>query len=168
MENVQLNDYHNVTAIQKAVSNQAGTAQLYLGLRGSGAHSLLSSRDCGKDTIVIETVTMDKFFQGEGLPAIHLVKMDIEGWEIEALDGMRSTIMRNSPLNLIIEFYPGGLLSRNIEPMVLIDKLTELGLTISIIDEETGQITPFAQYHFGLIDKYVARHKTAINLLCRK
>jgi len=168
IENIQLNGYENVVAVQKAVSNRAGTASLFLGLRGSGSHSLLSSRDYGKETIAIETVTLDEFFEKEGSPAIQVIKMDIEGWEMEALDGMRKLIRLNSPLKMIVEFYTGGLLSRGMSPLALTSKLIELGFTISAIDEETGQATPFTESHLGELAKFVDRHKSSVNLLCQK
>jgi FkbM family methyltransferase len=167
-ENIRLNGYENVVAVQKAVSNRAGTASLFLSLRGSGAHSLLSSRDYGKETIAIKTVTLDKFFAKERSPAIQVIKMDIEGWELEALDGMRRLIAHNSPLKMVAEFYPWGLLSRDISPQALTSRLIELGFTISVIDDETGQTTPLSDYHRGQLDKFITRHKTSVNLLAQK
>ncbi|MCJ7514892.1 MAG: FkbM family methyltransferase [Dehalococcoidia bacterium] len=166
--NLRLNGYNNVVAIQKAVSNKTGTAPLFLSPRGSTAHSLLSSRDNSKETIAIETVALDGFFDREGCPAIQVIKMDIEGWEMEALDGMRRTIMRNSPLKMIMEFIPWLLLSRGMRPLALTEKLMELGFTISIIDEETGQTTPLAEYHSGQPAEFITKHKSAVNLLCQK
>jgi FkbM family methyltransferase len=167
-ENIQLNGYKNVVAVQKAVSHQAGTASLFLGVRGSGSHSLLSSRDYGKETIAIETVTLDEFFKKEGSPAIQVIKMDVEGWEMEALDGMRRLVMGNSPLAMVVEFYPRGLLSRGMSPLALTSRLIELGFTISLIDEETGEATPFDEHHLGQLAEFVDRHKSAANLLCQK
>jgi FkbM family methyltransferase len=167
-ENLRLNGYENVVPIQKAVSNKAGTTSLFLSPRGSTSHSLLPSRDRSKRTITIETVTLDEFFAAEGNPAIQVVKMDIEGWEIEALDGMGKLIAGNSPLKMIVEFYPWGLLSRGISPRVLTDKLIELGFTLSAIDEETGQTTPFDESHLEQLAKFVDRHKSSMNLLCQK
>jgi FkbM family methyltransferase len=167
-ENIRLNGYENVVAVQKAVSNETGAAALFLSLRGSGSHSLLPSRDYGKETIAIETVTLDEFFEKEGSPTIQVIKMDVEGWEIEALGGMRRLLMRNSPLKMIVEFYPWGLLSRGMSPLALTDKLIELGFKVSVIDEGTGQTTPFAEYHFEQSAKFIIKHKTIVNLLAQK
>jgi FkbM family methyltransferase len=167
-ENIRLNGYENVVATQKAVSNETGTTSLFLSPRGGTSHSLLSSRDRSKGTIEVEAVALDEFFEAEGNPAIQVIKMDIEGWEMEALDGMRRVIMRNSPLKMIVEFIPRLLLSRGARPLALTDRLKELGFTISIIDDETGQTTPLAEYHRGQLDKFVTRHKSAVNLLCQK
>ena len=166
--NLQLNGYENVIAIQKAVSNETGTASFFLSPRGSTAHSLLPSRDYSKETIAIETVTLDEFFEKARSPAIQVIKMDIEGWEIEALDGMRRTIIGNNQLTMIVEFIPWLLLSRGMSALALTDKLMELGFTISVVDEETGQTTPFAEYHFGRQAKALSKHKSAVNLLCQK
>lgn len=166
--NLRLNGYENAVAIQKAVSNKAGTASLFLSPRGSTSHSLLPSRDRSKGTITIEAVTLDEFFEAEGSPAIQVIKMDIEGWEMEALDGMRKLIAHNSPLKMIVEFYPWGLSGRGISPRALTSKLIELGFTLSAIDEETGQTTPLTEYHLGQMAKFVDRHKSSMNLLCQK
>jgi FkbM family methyltransferase len=168
MENIRLNSHENVIAIQRAVSNEAGTAPLFLSPRCSGAHSLVSTRDYSNETIAVETVTLDKFFEMEGCPAIQLIKMDIEGWEIEALDGMRRLIRCNRPLTLIVEFYPWGLLGRGMRPLDLTSKLMEFGFTLSVIDEETGQATPFAEYHCGQAVEFVEKNKGSVNLLCQK
>jgi len=167
-ENLRLNGYKNVIAVQKAVSNKSGTVSLFLGMRGSGTHSLVSTRDYSKEAIGIEAVTLDEFFEKAGTPDIHVIKMDIEGWEIEALDGMRNTVIHNSPLSMLLEFYPWGLLTRNMNPKALIDKVTQLGFSISIIDDETGQTTSLSEYHRGQIDQFVVKHKTAVNLLAQK
>jgi FkbM family methyltransferase len=168
LENIRLNGYKNVVTVQKAVSNERGAATLFLSLRGSGSHSLVSSRDYGKETIAIETVTLDEFFAAEGNPAVQVMKMDIEGWELEALDGMRQLIGLNSPLSMVVEFYPWGLVSRGMNPTALTDKLIELGFTLSVIDEKTGQTVPLAQYHFGQLAEFVDRYKSSVNLLCQK
>ena len=168
MENLRLNGYENVVAIQRAVSNESGTAPLFLSPRCSGAHSLVSTRDPGNETLAVETVTLDEFFKMEGYPAIQVIKMDIEGWEMEALDGMNKLITRSRPLTLIVEFYPWGLLGRGMRPLALTSKLMELGFALSVIDEETGQATPFAEYHCGQAVEFVEKNKGSVNLLCRK
>jgi len=168
IENIRMNSYENVIAIQRAVSNESGTAPLFLSPRCSGAHSLVSTRDYSNETIAVETVTLDKFFEMEGCPAIQLIKMDIEGWEMEALDGMHKLIMCNSPLILVVEFYPWGLLGRGMKPFALTSKLMELGFALSVIDEETGQTTPFDEYHRGQTVEFVEKSKGSVNLLCQK
>ena len=168
MENLRLNGYENVIAIQKAVSNESGTASLFLSPRCSGAHSLVSTRDRSNETTTAETVTLDDFFETEGCPTIQVIKMDIEGWEMEALDGMHKVITRNSPLTMVMEFYPWGLLGRGMRPLALTSKLMELGFAISVIDEETGQTTPFAKYHCGQAVEFVEKNRGSVNLLCER
>jgi FkbM family methyltransferase len=168
MENIRLNSYENVIATQRAVSNESGTASLFLSPRCSGAHSLVSTRDPGNETIAVGTVTLDEFFEREGWPAIQVIKMDIEGWEMEALDGMHKLIIRNSPLTIVVEFYPWGMLGRGMKPLALADTLTRLGFSLSVIDEETGRATPFAEYHHGQAVEFVEKTKGSVNLLCQK
>lgn len=85
------------------VSNKAGTATFYLGSRDSIYASLFANQNT-EGTVIIETVTLDKFFAMEGWPSVDLIKMDIEGAEKYALEGMIELSRRNPQLKLILEY----------------------------------------------------------------
>ena len=53
---------------------------------------------------MVPTVTLDDFFAGEEWPSISLIKMDIEGAETAALQGMRELCRRNPEMQLVMEF----------------------------------------------------------------
>ena len=53
----------------------------------------------GADTVAeeISIVTLDDEISQAGLPAPDFIKIDIEGWEIEALRGARNTLNLHKP-----------------------------------------------------------------------
>jgi hypothetical protein len=75
----------------------------------------------------VETITLDDFFAGEGWPPVHLIKMDIEGAEKLALEGMMELSARNPDLKLILEFSPGTQRAASVTPEELFDTLATLG-----------------------------------------
>jgi FkbM family methyltransferase len=87
----------NVVVIPRAVSSACGAALLYLG-RGSSVSSLESS--VGGMTREVTITTVDSFAASCDELDVCLVKTDVEGHDLEALRGMRSTVARCRPLIL--------------------------------------------------------------------
>jgi FkbM family methyltransferase len=101
-KNVLANEYSNVTVVNKAISHKRGKENFFIDDYSSGGSSLfISGRE--KNSIEVETISLDEFFQEEAWPPIHLVKIDIEGAEKLALEGMRELCRRNPQLKLIVE-----------------------------------------------------------------
>jgi FkbM family methyltransferase len=102
--NVSINGYQNRCRIcGHAVSNTAGKATFNLNTEDSSRSSLMvhTKNDA---QITVETTTLDEFFSREGWPSVHFIKMDIEGAEKYALEGMRELSARNPQLKLVMEF----------------------------------------------------------------
>lgn len=74
----------------------------------------------------IEAVDLDSHFsQGEH---VDFIKMDIQGYEIEALKGMKRVIAENPGIELLMEFWPYGLKSAGHSVEDLFGILDEYGL----------------------------------------
>lgn len=117
LKNVKLNSYHNVTCIQKAVSNFTGKTKLFICPYDSGHHTInqyegirnykpeLLSKNNREEFIEVETTTLDDFFRGKE-QSIDLIKMDVEGAEMLILLGMEEVIQKSKNLKMFIEFFP--------------------------------------------------------------
>jgi FkbM family methyltransferase len=105
--NIALNKLTNVVVIEQALSASTGTAEMFVS-PWSAFHSLnvdgASKRENhGPDggQIMVETVTLDEFVQGDGVSAPDLIKLDVEGAELLVVEGMRETLRTVQPLLLV-------------------------------------------------------------------
>lgn len=104
--NLAINGLENVTVVEKALSASSGTAELFIS-PWSAFHSLnvegaVKRDNRGRDAappIEVETVTLDEFVRDGAAPP-DLVKLDVEGAELVALEGMRETLNGVAPLLL--------------------------------------------------------------------
>lgn len=103
--NVALNRFDNVTLNQKGLYDQPGEATLFLPSRAgemnnSGAASLYTS-PAEKEAQVSEAIVLvrlDDYVRAQNITRIDIIKIDIEGAEIKALNGARETIAHLRPL----------------------------------------------------------------------
>ncbi|MEK7991784.1 MAG: FkbM family methyltransferase [Thiotrichaceae bacterium] len=132
-KNVSLNQYHNVTLIQKAVASENSQAPLFLCDENKGMHRLYDSVCC-QTSIEVETVCLDDY-----LPTlvnkVNFVKIDIEGAEYNALQGMQNILRQQQP-KLLTEFSPAALFEYGIEPQTYIDFLSQLGFDLYQVGEQ--------------------------------
>ncbi len=142
-KNLSLNGLTNVTAVQKAVSNETGTAVLREA-RGSRSHTIKQVPAWLKPAgirnereLPIETVKLDEFFAKEPLQP-RLVKMDIEGAEPDALEGMRNLINSSPEIVLVAELNSDYLCVDTLGR--LLKGLGNMGFVFAIIDDEECRV----------------------------
>ena len=100
-ENVALNGYRNVVLENKAVADRPGQVELRIsaGSPFDGIDSIVADPGPGP-RIEVEAVSLDDFFNSAGRP-IGFVKVDIEGAETLALQGMSRILQEDGPCLLI-------------------------------------------------------------------
>lgn len=114
-KNVQINNYHNVMLVQKHVSNK----------------SILNSD--------INSITLDDYFDHYN-NQINLIKMDIEGSEGLALDGMKKFLEKNKNIKILTEFHTSELKKFGVEPQDFLQTLDHLGFSIYNINEKNKKL----------------------------
>jgi len=100
--NISTRSLDNVLIVEKAVWNRKKKLPLYLS-NASGNHSLIhdmqplntSITNC---FITVETDTLDNIVSELNLMHVDFIKMDIEGAEIEALEGAKETLKKTSKI----------------------------------------------------------------------
>ena len=135
--NIQMNELTNIEAVPKAVSDESGSATLSLA-ETPDQHSLFSPPMVATTArVTVQCITVDDFMKEH---TVDVIKMDIEGNELRALDGMRKMIMRSQALTMFVELNPSCLRQARAEPEELIGKLESLGFRLQVIDEESRSL----------------------------
>ena len=133
MENVKLNQFSNVIVRPYGLSSKAAQAEMRFDPLMSGMATVDSGVASGSEHETIELRTLD----GEqGLEPPDLIKIDVEGAELNVLRGMRQTISRLPGLLIIIEYCPKNLQGSGVAPRAVYDELKAGGLTIQFIRED--------------------------------
>lgn len=132
VRNLQENGCANVEIFPYAVGSKLAYAGLHLCSWSSGGHSLALERVEGGTTKRVVSVALDEFFGAE--VRIDAIKMDIEGGEWNALQGM-PRILRDPRLKtLIVECHPEFLDSLGLKPESVLSFLREIGFRMEQLD----------------------------------
>lgn len=101
--NVQLNSFANVTVLKQAVARSTGTGELLLG-RHSGGHTLSTTAKSqapkyqSSPKIPVKLVAIDDLVAQQIIAPPAVVKIDVEGAELDVLQGMSQTIKKFKPI----------------------------------------------------------------------
>jgi len=166
-QNIVLNGYSNLTAINKAVSSTVGTATLYITALDNGRNSMYHHGLPESGSTSVETTTLDSFLASEGWPRVDLVKIDVEGAEVEVLDGMARLMADYPNLKLIIELNPPLFQNGGVSPLEFIERLAAPGWSVQVIEEGTGVVPLAKEEVHVLIDRLLAT-ETSVNLFCTR
>jgi FkbM family methyltransferase len=162
-KNARMNCLKNVVIVQKALSNLTGIEKLYLSKTNPGDNRLSSSiveeTDKDRDIIEVEVVRLDDFYKED---RIDLLKIDVQGAEMKVIEGGLKTIENNPDMQIIIEFWPKGLLAQGVEPIQLLSKLEHLGFNLYDLNTD-GVLQCYNSNE--LYQKYV---DSSVNLYCTK
>lgn len=85
-KNLELNGFTGVEVNEHAISNQKGEADFHLDDKNTGAASLKSGH--GKEKITVPLITLEEYLNNSSIEKIDLVKIDVEGAELDVLEGM--------------------------------------------------------------------------------
>jgi FkbM family methyltransferase len=124
-ENAGLNRLGNVTVIEAAMWSERGTVALRVdGMEGAGTSRVVEAG--GDGTVEVPAATLDQF-AGGGAAAPDLLKIDVEGGELEALRGAEATLGAGRVREVFVETHPLALEERGASEAEVAALLGELG-----------------------------------------
>jgi FkbM family methyltransferase len=128
--NLFVNDLRNVVVLPYAAGKEHEVKRFYLRGDVSAVNSLFQDNFYHSITQTVEVLAapLDELIPG----APTLVKIDVEGGELEVLQGM-SRLLANRSLRLIVEWHPTLQKSAGHPPEALPRYLMELGYTIQVV-----------------------------------
>ncbi len=121
-KNVEINGYNNVILEQKIVSNTNGISTLYISEK-AGSHRIYKS-DNFVESLEIKSISMDSYIEKNNLKKINFIKIDVEGAELNVLQGIQKILDSNKHIILFTEFSPNQIKSCGLEPTDMINFLT--------------------------------------------
>jgi FkbM family methyltransferase len=105
-QNVRQSGLSNVTVVRAACSDTVGPRVLHLsGNSNSGKSSLSGENVDGVGCLRVDCVTTDQLVEDHGLSRVDLVKIDVEGAELDVLRGMANVLFCMQP-KLVLELEP--------------------------------------------------------------
>lgn len=123
-ENKILNNANNIDLIESAINSHDGFSELFL-FESYGHHSLNELHTTEKiGSIEVKTISLDSFCKDKNIEKIDVLKIDIEGFELEALKGAESLISKTAIKMIIFEHSPDLLKKRGRDIFEVIDFLT--------------------------------------------
>jgi FkbM family methyltransferase len=162
-KNVEVNHYSNVITENKAVGITNGKSILYTSQTHSGIHRMYPSKSCQKQ-IEINSVKLDDYFKKNNLlDKIKLIKIDVEGAELNVLQGSKEILSKSKNLLIFLEFIPNHIMDCGMIPKDILDFLQSYGFKIFCINEHKNKIEPVFNEK-EIFDLF----PHGINLFCKK
>jgi FkbM family methyltransferase len=96
--NADLNGFAHVTVLALAVGRRAGAAKLEL--REESTWARLANESTTGPTVDVEVVAIDDLVDAGRVRPPNFVKIDVEGAELDVIEGMRRTIIAHRPVIL--------------------------------------------------------------------
>jgi FkbM family methyltransferase len=137
VENIRLNSLDNVRVRKLGVGAQTGSGTLHYSPEIAGGGTL-DPNAIGDVSQAIQITTLDQDIAAFGQPAPDLIKIDIEGWELEALLGARATLDAYHP-ELFLEMHGETIREKQRKVHEIVAFLHDAGYQ-SILHVETGAV----------------------------
>ena len=161
--NILVNNLKNVLIHQTAASNVSDIQDLYLSTWNFGDNRLFEKprdeRDLEREKIQVDTIRLDEIIQDK----INLIKIDVQGFEWQVIDGAKKLIDNNNDIKIIFEFTPQLLKLNGVKPEDLLYSLLEMNFNIYDIGSGNNLIN----YDIANICKRYSSC-SSLDLLCEK
>ena len=131
--NAAVNGYTNITVRQAACSDAAGRAMFYRSPVSTGDNRLFPHGP-DDDSFEVELVRLDDDLAALGVETFDLLKMDIQGAEPLAMQGLSRFLSEAPPRKMLIEFMPSGMLGMGNDPRAMIELIRASGYEITVQD----------------------------------
>jgi FkbM family methyltransferase len=143
--NLELNQLTNVTVVTQAVSDQCGTARFAIAADG-GNNSLMRNAHPQQQIQAwqeVEVTTLDTFIAAHAMLRVDLMKIDVEGGEVDVLRGAARLLNGQRPPTILCEFCDVTAAGFNSSGQILYDTFVSFGYQLFMLPESgQGDLAP--------------------------
>jgi len=157
-----IDDLWNVIPLEVAVSDKAGPAKLYHSKINSGDHRLFESYE-GQETVDVKAVSLDGYEYPLPGEDIDFIKLDVQGAEGAALNGMLNLLEASPNVTLLVEYSPKLLAEFGSDPEGFLRGIEAAGFRI--VEARGMNDVPTIE---DLLEKYPVDEDRFTDLLCVK
>ena len=164
-KNIELNHLTNVIPVNKAASDSNVSSSFFIAKPNDVLGSLFPTLRTDEYSVPVECITIDELLDGG---TVDVVKMDIEGAEPFALNGMMNTIRKSPNIVLFLEFHGPWLKRAGVEPQDFLDQLKEAGFECQLINDGRKilqplklELTPEEGFYHGFCNIYCVKKASA-------
>ncbi len=141
-QNLRSHRVASARVVRAAVRDRPGVALLTLGTTGRAAYSSLLSIEGKEETVEVPTLALDELATAHHIGKIDLLKLDVEGLEIEALAGARQLLADRQVQALLLEFTEENLNRGARSSVDLQDAITRAGYALYRFDDDDLSLKP--------------------------
>lgn len=130
-KNCKLNNLETIELHNVAIGDHIGSVNLFRTDTHSGQSSLNSNQETSKNFVSVNLTTLDELL--EKLSTIDWMKIDVEGSELNVLQGSQKTLLKTK--KILIEIHEPQLRKQNQKPEQIIFNLENLGFKITMFND---------------------------------
>jgi FkbM family methyltransferase len=151
LHNIAINSFRNVQVFDLGLGREKG--RLVLGrptARNSGGDRIAAGPD--RDGIPVTVTTLDDFVRDLGIERVDVLKVDVEGFEMNVLRGAEATVTRFKP-RMFVEIDDDNLRQQESSARELVGWLERFGYEITHAEQSVRvrSSDPFEGRHFDVI-----------------
>ena len=154
--------FPNIIIIAEALSDKVGTVTFYHVQNSTGCHSIVAQENA--TTLTVPTNTLDALLASGVIQRPDIIKIDIEGGEPLAFQGMAQLLKDQKPLSIVMEFNPSALEAGDQNPLMFLSQMSEYGFTAFGI-QTNGELSPL---NIGALPESSWYKKGSVNVLLRR
>ena len=143
--NVAENHCRNVVIDQKAIAASTSRLLLYASSGNFGDHRTYEPpgethqvRGTRRSAVAVDAPSLDDYF-ARNPTRIDFLKMDIQGSECDAFNGMRKSLEQSPNITILTEFWPTGLKQAGVAPKDFLDEVKASGFMIYRLEQGLTQ-----------------------------
>jgi len=127
---------NNIVLFNNAVSDKADILKVYKSKLLNVDHRTYPVNNY--DTVEeIASVSIDDLLKNQSIAKVDVIKIDIQGYELTAFNGMKDLLSSNQHLKIIAEYWPHGFKRAGTSAIEFYNFFDELGYKFYLIDDNT-------------------------------